>query len=104
MFETVEIKMARGAFKNIAAVPPGVWEEILVEMEEIFDAHAPDRAYGETIKEIEGVDIPKLRFKYGCWRVGYSVDRIFMGKRVVIYCCFHRDIFYHALRKIGVGL
>ncbi len=104
MFEAVEIKLARGAVKNIATVPPEIWEEILDQMEAVFDDHAPDRAYGETIKEIEDVAVPKFRFRHGSWRVGYCVDRVFMGKRVVIYCCFHRDIFYDVLKKIGIRL
>lgn len=104
MFEAVEIKLVRGAVKNISSVPPEIWEEILCQMETVFDAHPPDQAYGETIKKIEDVAVPRFRFRYGCWRVGYCVDRIFLGKRVVIYCCFHRDIFYDVLKKIGIRL
>ncbi len=102
--DVVEIKLARGALKNVDSVPEEIWEQILESMENTFACHDPEKIYGETIDEITGLAVPRFRFKWNDWRVGYCVTNIFMGKRVYIYCCFPRGIFYDVLKKKGIRL
>ena len=98
----IEIKMARRAgIQRRDAVPDAEWAEIIRRMREVFAEHDPETEYGETIKRLKRCLLPTHRFRVGKWRVGYCVDRIFLGKRVVIYRCDERDRFYGWLKRKG---